>query len=80
MRGVPGAGPYNRRRFRTPVKATPVQLSPAIFKAYDIRGIVPTTLDDKVARGLGRAFGAAARAEGQTTVAVGRHRRLSGPA
>ncbi len=80
MRGVPGAGPYNRRRFRTPVKATPVQLSPAIFKAYDIRGIVPTTLDDKVARGLGRAFGAAARAEGQTTVAVGRDGRLSGPA
>ena len=49
-----------------------MQLAPAIFKAYDIRGIVPATLDDKVARGLGRAFGAAARAEGQTTVAVGR--------
>ncbi|MFP5484167.1 MAG: phosphomannomutase/phosphoglucomutase [Gammaproteobacteria bacterium] len=57
-----------------------MQLSPAIFKAYDIRGIVPSTINDKVARGLGRAFGAAARAEGQTTVAVGRDGRLSGAA
>ncbi|MES2609868.1 MAG: phosphomannomutase/phosphoglucomutase, partial [Pseudomonadota bacterium] len=32
------------------------------------------------ALGLGRAFGTAARAEGQTTVAVGRDGRLSGPA
>ncbi|MBA4114452.1 MAG: phosphomannomutase/phosphoglucomutase [Verminephrobacter sp.] len=57
-----------------------MQLSPAIFKAYDIRGIVPSTINEKVARGLGRAFGAAARAEGQTTVAVGRDGRLSGAA
>jgi phosphomannomutase len=57
-----------------------VQPTPAIFKAYDIRGIVPTTLTEEVARGLGRAFGTAARAEGQTTVAVGRDGRLSGPA
>jgi len=56
-----------------------VQLSPSTFKAYDIRGIVPLTLDAAFARGLGRAFGAAARAEGQTTVAVGRDGRLSGP-
>jgi phosphomannomutase len=57
-----------------------VQLSPSIFKAYDIRGIVPSTLDEAVARGLGRAFGTVARAQGQTTVAVGRDGRLSGPA
>ena len=57
-----------------------MQLSPAIFKAYDIRGIVPSSINEKVARGLGRAFGAAARAEGQTTVAVGRDGRLSGAA
>ena len=54
--------------------------TPAIFKAYDIRGIVPSTLNEAVALGLGRAFGTAARAEGQTTVAVGRDGRLSGPA
>jgi len=56
-----------------------VQLTPAIFKAYDIRGIVPSTLNEDVARGLGRAFGTAARAEGQSVVAVGRDGRLSGP-
>ena len=53
---------------------------PTIFKAYDIRGIVPTSLDEGVALALGRAFGAAARAAGETVVAVGRDGRLSGPA
>src|SRR5689334_7372784 len=58
----------------------PMQLSPSIFKAYDIRGIVPSTLDEEVAEALGRAFGAAAQAEGEKVVAVGRDGRLSGPA
>ncbi|MBA2964509.1 MULTISPECIES: phosphomannomutase/phosphoglucomutase [Ramlibacter] len=57
-----------------------MQVSPSIFKAYDVRGIVPSTLTEEVAEGLGRAFGSAARAEGETTVAVGRDGRLSGPA
>jgi phosphomannomutase len=57
-----------------------MQLSPTIFKAYDVRGIVPTTLNEEVAEALGRAFGQAARKEGETTVAVGRDGRLSGPA
>jgi len=39
-----------------------VQVNPAIFKAYDIRGVVPATLDENTARGLGRAFGMAVRA------------------
>jgi phosphomannomutase len=57
-----------------------MQLSASIFKAYDIRGVVPITLDAEVAEGLGRAFGSAARAAGEKTVAVGRDGRLSGPA
>ena len=57
-----------------------MQLSASIFKAYDIRGVVPTTLDAEVAEALGRAFGSAARAAGETAVAVGRDGRLSGPA
>ncbi|MDM0083948.1 phosphomannomutase/phosphoglucomutase [Variovorax sp. J31P179] len=57
-----------------------MQLSASIFKAYDIRGVVPATLDAEVAEALGRAFGSAARAAGETTVAVGRDGRLSGPA
>ncbi|AVQ81265.1 MULTISPECIES: phosphomannomutase/phosphoglucomutase [Variovorax] len=56
-----------------------MQLSASIFKAYDIRGVVPVTLDAEVAQALGRAFGSAARAAGEKSVAVGRDGRLSGP-
>ncbi|TFZ05991.1 phosphomannomutase/phosphoglucomutase [Ramlibacter henchirensis] len=56
-----------------------MQVNASIFKAYDIRGIVPTTLTEEVAEALGRAFGTTARAEGENTVAVGRDGRLSGP-
>lgn len=51
----------------------------SIFKAYDIRGIVGKTIDASVAEHLGRAFGSAALAAGEKTVAVGRDGRLSGP-
>ena len=56
-----------------------MQVSASIFKAYDIRGIVPSTLNEAVALGLGRAFGTAAQAAGERVVAVGRDGRLSGP-
>src|SRR5213595_3572603 len=54
--------------------------TPGIFKAYDIRGVVPAAFDEDFARRLGRAFGEMARAEGEATVAVGRDGRLSSPA
>lgn len=57
-----------------------MQIAASIFKAYDIRGIVPSTLNEDVARSVGRAFGQAALAEGERVVAVGRDGRLSGPA
>src|SRR6478735_9229980 len=63
-----------------PRKDTSMQLSPSIFKAYDIRGIVPSTLTEEVAQALGHAFGTIAQAEGEKVVAVGRDGRLSGPA
>jgi phosphomannomutase len=56
-----------------------MQVTPTIFKAYDIRGIVPSTIDENMAEGVGHAFGTQAMAEGQSTVAVGRDGRLSGP-
>ena len=56
-----------------------MQVSPSIFKAYDVRGVVPSTLDGDVAFALGRAFGLMARREGEQVVAVGRDGRLSGP-
>ena len=54
-------------------------LSPAIFKAYDIRGIVGDTLSDAAARSIGLALGAVARRSGCTEAVVGRDGRLSGP-
>ncbi|MDC8758774.1 phosphomannomutase/phosphoglucomutase [Janthinobacterium fluminis] len=54
-------------------------LSNTIFKAYDIRGVIGTTLDADVARRIGRAFGRAALAKGQARVLIGRDGRLSGP-
>ena len=57
-----------------------MQFSPSIFKAYDIRGIVPGTINEAMAEALGRAFGTVARREGESTIAVGRDGRLSGPA
>ncbi|MCX7240022.1 MAG: phosphomannomutase/phosphoglucomutase [Burkholderiales bacterium] len=56
-----------------------MQVTPSIYKAYDIRGIVPSTVTEEIAEGIGRAFGTLARAQGETTVAVGRDGRLSGP-
>ncbi len=54
-------------------------LSPSIFKAYDIRGIIGKTLDAEVAHLIGQAFGSAAIAKGEKTVVIGRDGRLSGP-
>ena len=49
-----------------------------IFKAYDIRGITPTSLNPEIARRLGRAFGTHAIKCGERIVAVGRDGRLTG--
>ncbi|MFV0678689.1 phosphomannomutase/phosphoglucomutase [Ottowia sp.] len=57
-----------------------MQMTPSIFKAYDIRGTTPTTLNEAVAEGLGLAFGSTALAAGERVVAVGRDGRLSGTA
>ncbi len=54
-------------------------LTPGIFKAYDIRGVLGSTLDAAIAKQIGLAFGSAARAKGENTVVIGRDGRLSGP-
>jgi phosphomannomutase/phosphoglucomutase len=56
-----------------------VALSKTIFKAYDIRGVIDSTLDAGIARNIGQAFGKAALAKGEGKVAIGRDGRLSGP-
>jgi phosphomannomutase len=47
-----------------------------IFKAYDIRGVVPDELDPEIAYRIGRA---AAQFLGAERVAVGRDARRSSP-
>ena len=56
-----------------------MQVHASIFKAYDIRGVVPSSLNTDTARALGRAFGSHAKSQGEQVVAVGRDGRLSGP-
>ncbi len=50
-----------------------------IFKAYDIRGIAGKTLTAGVVEAIGHAIGSEAIARTQTTIAIGRDGRLSGP-
>lgn len=50
-----------------------------IFKAYDIRGIVPLTLNSNAAYLIGRALGTVAHEKNISKVALGRDGRLSGP-
>jgi phosphomannomutase/phosphoglucomutase len=53
--------------------------APEIFKAYDIRGIVDTTLTPEAVERIGHAIGSEALDRGQKSVVVGRDGRLSGP-
>ena len=53
-----------------------MQINPGIFKAYDIRGIYPTDLNEEAAYAIGRAF---VTFLGVDQVLVGRDMRLSGP-
>ncbi len=53
-----------------------MQVNPGIFKAYDIRGIYPTDLNEDVAYAIGRAFVTFLKVD---KVIVGRDMRLSGP-
>ena len=55
------------------------QVDPAIFRAYDIRGVYGENLDETVAELIGRAVGSDALARGETAIFVGRDGRLSSP-
>lgn len=58
-----------------PIVSTPRNLD-RIFKAYDVRGVVPDELDEGSASAIGAAF---ADWSGVPTVAVGHDCRLSSP-
>jgi phosphomannomutase len=51
------------------------QFNPTILREYDIRGIVGDTLTEADAYALGRTYGAIAREEGASRIAVGRDGR-----
>jgi phosphomannomutase/phosphoglucomutase len=57
----------------------PAQLPDEIFKAYDIRGIVGSTLSTEIAEWIGQAIGSEALDRGSQSIVVGRDGRLSGP-
>lgn len=57
----------------------PATPSDSVFKAYDIRGLVPSQLDPAFAARLGRTLGRQARQQGIDALVVGRDGRLSSP-
>jgi phosphomannomutase / phosphoglucomutase len=56
-----------------------VNVSRSIFRAYDIRGVIGSTLNEGVAELLGRALGSEVIERGLSEMAVARDGRLSGP-
>ena len=80
MAAAPVARPSGKASFATPVESATGAAPPAeIFKAYDIRGVVGTTLTVAYAQLIGRALGSAAMERGLKRIAFGRDGRLSGP-
>src|ERR1043165_7788789 len=53
-----------------------MSVSPEIFKAYDVRGIYPTGLNETIARAIGAAYVAYLDAK---RIAVSRDMRVSSP-
>ena len=68
---------YDDIRTAPPRLASGRVLDPKVFKAYDVRGIHPTELDEEGAYRVGRADAEEFRPR---TVAVGRDMRLAAPA
>jgi phosphomannomutase len=54
-----------------------MNITPGIFKAYDVRGLYPSEIDERVAHAIGRGFVAYLQA---TRIGVSRDMRLSSPA
>lgn len=61
------------------VIASAHRVSPSIFRAYDIRGVVGETLTAEVVYDIGRAIGSEAHARSEQRVIVARDGRLSSP-
>jgi phosphomannomutase len=55
---------------------TKMKINPAIFKAYDIRGLYPTEINEEIVRQIGRGFAAYLQPR---TIGVARDMRVSSP-
>ncbi|WP_248485348.1 phosphomannomutase/phosphoglucomutase [Pseudomonas sp. CYM-20-01] len=81
---TPLVSPQDLSRQEPPqAMSNPARVAPifpdSIFRAYDIRGVVPKTLTAETAYWIGRAIGAQSLAQDEPNVSVGRDGRLSGP-
>ncbi len=70
--------PERKISVRDPEKPAAVAIAREIFRAYDIRGVVGTTLDSGIAKLIGQAIGSAMQDKGLKDIVVGRDGRLSG--
>ncbi|MBN8728532.1 MAG: phosphomannomutase/phosphoglucomutase [Xanthomonadales bacterium] len=77
--GTPAVSPPAVAAAPVPPVEDIVDVDPAIFRMYDIRGVVGTSLTPGVARLIGRAIGSEARERDLREIVVGRDGRLSGP-
>src|SRR5687767_8315989 len=66
----------HRNRARGSGDRVPAVLDPKVFKAYDVRGLYPTELDEEGAYAIGRAY---VEQFEPKRIAVGRDMRLSSP-
>lgn len=73
---APEAAPIKRVEVAVAAK---VALDRSIFRAYDIRGVIGSTLDASVAKLIGQAVGSVMQEKGASSIAVGRDGRLSSP-
>jgi phosphomannomutase / phosphoglucomutase len=62
-----------------PPAAPAIKIDASIFRAYDVRGVVGSSLTKDVARALGQSIGSLMNEKGLREIVVGRDGRLSGP-
>ncbi len=72
---------YSLSKGVAPIQLIPTQIdvSPDIFRAYDIRGVVSENFSAAVVREIGRAIGSEAHERGLQRIVVARDGRLTGP-
>jgi phosphomannomutase/phosphoglucomutase len=79
IKSVPEPIRPNSAAAAKPPAASPAQIDPSIFRAYDVRGVVGKSLTSEVAHLLGQSIGTLMREKGLREIVVGRDGRLSGP-